>query len=382
MQRKKQVSNHVQQTADSTSQFSDERSTVDMPQGLSNGGDGTVARAIDCALDIIDAYECGPEFYENLDAYLIERWFLEEHPALARKLVARNLMERFRQCLDAHCEKLAAAGDIADLFLDRASYSRNTAREYDTERFFPGVVQKVARAELQFDELPWTVALMVDRFKRRSNMIGHMARHENYRIALHRRFPNMHVDFPNLEEIHSAPAGTTQLLARHDFPGSLHFCTSERYALVVRATPGMQANALIYGNFPRSMTLKLENGAVEVWVTFSDNNFAIPLLRNEDALLRFRNFLPVMFVLDDTVLVIEYEWNTMAFGRSILSRARRIHAEQHASLEYKKPFDDFKRDSPDCILVSEIPPIATEADSSYEMGDCEQDDDDLDEIPF
>jgi hypothetical protein len=88
-----------------------------------------------------------------------------------------------------------------------------------------------------------------------------------------------------------------------------------------------------------------------------------------------------VFVLDDTVLVIEYEWNTMAFGRSMLASARRIHAEQHASLGYKKSVDDFKRDAPDCILVSEIPPIATEPDSSYETDDCELDDD-LDEIPF
>jgi hypothetical protein len=125
---------------------------------------------------------------------------------------------------------------------------------YDAERFFPGVVQKVVRGELQFEELPWTVALMVDRFRRRRQLIGHMVRHENHRIALHRRFPNRHVDFPNLEEIHSAPAGTTQLFARHDFPGRLHFCTGERYALVVRATPGMQKDALIYGPLPRSMT--------------------------------------------------------------------------------------------------------------------------------
>ena len=326
-----------------------------------------VQRALECAIELIDTYECGPEFYENLDAPVLEQWFMHDHPALARKLVATSSTDTFRQHLDSYCRKLAAAGDIADLFLNRTCYARFGSRKYDTERFFPGVVQQVARDELQFDELPWTVALMADRFSRRSHMQSHVVRHENYRIALHSLYRASPVDWPALEDVQSAPAGTTYLLRRDEFPAYLHFCTLEKYALVVKASPGTREDSLIYGPRPSFSTVESESGVIESWLTFSNGRFTIPMLRNEDTLLLFRNFLPVMFILDDGILLIEYEWNTMAFGRLLLENARHVHATQRAGNAFFEPLVNFKKKHPNCIVVSDVRPMSPEPEAAFEL---------------
>jgi hypothetical protein len=141
----------------------------------------------------------------------------------------------------------------------------------------------------------------------------------------HSRLPSDGWDWCDLAQVKSADDRTAFLLRKEHFPQHLGWSTRERYALVLNVSPETIASKLIDKAYPSYIDARTNStGKVIPCCHLRDGAPAIPFLENLSTLKLFRRFIPVIYLLANERLLIEYEWSMMANGNLCLREAREI----------------------------------------------------------
>jgi hypothetical protein len=291
--------------------------------------DSLIQRAMDYARKLIDVYESGPHFYANLDSTILEKWLSEDWPEIIEGLNEENNLEAFRRNLKDYCNLLSAAGAIADSFLDETlDYAQGEYWDFDVEQFFPGLHHRVQLVEVKkLEQLPSIIAVLVDKFARKR----HAPLRDNDHYYPHSRLRSDGWDWCDLAQVKSTDDRTAFLLRKEHFPQHLGWSTRERYALVLNVSPETIASKLIDKAFPSYIDARTNStGKVIPCCHLRDGAPAIPFLENLSTLRLFRRFIPVIYLLANEPLLIEYEWSMMANGNLYLREAREIE-DRYAS---------------------------------------------------
>ncbi len=279
---------------------------------------------MDYVRKLIDVYECGPHFYANLDSTILERWLSEDWPELIEGLKEEEAaLEAFRKNLGDYCSRLSVAGAIADAFLNETlDYEQGWYWDFDVERFFPGLHRRVQLGRVKkLEQLPPIIAVLVDKFARER----YAPLHDNNKYHRHSRLRSDGWDWCDLAEAKNADNRTAFLLREEHFPEQIGWKTHERYALVLNVSPETSASTLIHkSSSPYIGARTNSSGKVIPCCRLPDGAPAIPVLENLSTLRLFRRFIPVIYLLDNEPLLIEYEWSMMANGNWYLKEAREI----------------------------------------------------------
>jgi len=291
--------------------------------------DSLIQNAMDCVSKLIDVYESGPHFYANLDSTMLERWLSEDWPELIEALTEEATLEAFRRNLIDYCSRLSAAGAIADSFLgETLDYEQGGYWDFDVERFFPGLHRRVLFGKVKkLEQLPPIIAVLVDKFARKRRTP--LRDSDNY--YPHSRLPSDGWDWCDLAQVKSADDRTAFLLRKAHFPQHLGWSTRERYALVLNVSPETIASKLIDKAYPPHIDARTNSsGTVIACCHLRDGAPAIPFLENLPTLTLFRRFIPVIYLVANEPLLIEYEWSMMANGNLYVREAREIE-DRYAS---------------------------------------------------
>jgi hypothetical protein len=280
--------------------------------------------ALDCATELIWLFENGPKFYENLDATVIEQWIFETHPDLRDTLDAKGRLDTFRAELSRYCRKLSAAGSLANEILGKGKYLGNMANIPQCDEFFPGFLLTVhQRPEHEWeDRVSAPVAELCGKWRNRVPY-EYPARHDTERAAPYSRIADVGFEWLDLEKVRaSRGTATAYLLGKDSFPAHLGHMTLERFVLVISAPCDVVFKSLRRSDCTDFYPVESLEGSTQWVVSFGDGSLTIPLLQHEELLLSFRNRVPVLFLLDDDMLFVEYDWNPMAFGREYIETAK------------------------------------------------------------
>ncbi|SFU25539.1 hypothetical protein [Paraburkholderia aspalathi] len=291
--------------------------------------DSLIQNAMDYVSKLIDVYESGPHFYANLDSTILERWLSEDWPELIEALTEEATLEAFRRNLIDYCSRLSAAGAIADSFLgETLDYEQGGYWDFDVERFFPGLHRRVLFGKVKkLEQLPSIIAVLVEKFTRKC----HVRIYDNNKYPRYSRLPSEGWDWCDLAQVKHADDRTAFLLRKEHFPIQLGWETHERYALVLNASPGTSASTLIDHSSPFHIApLTNSSGKVIACCRPTEGVTAIPFLENHSTLTLFRRFIPVIYLLPNGPLLIQYEWSMMATGNLYVREAREIE-DRYAS---------------------------------------------------
>ncbi|WP_343654356.1 hypothetical protein [Paraburkholderia caribensis] len=275
--------------------------------------------AIRLAFRLLLEFYDSPSFscYAPLDIAVAERWMSEDHEHIIDELERAGALEGFRRDLATYCQKLSAAGALANEFVSGTPDDENV--ETDTELFFPGVREQIENRKIeQLYELPTLVAILADRLTCRTSYLHN----QESLTPPHSRHRPMRWALCDIEKATAGPKDVAYLVQIKDAPSLLVRYTREPYILVVNAQPGTTVRSLTRGTFYGYEDIEIGPGRYQRHLTFSKGMLAIAALPNEEALLLFRRYLPVIYLLHNEVRVVEYEWNPVAYGRSVLEKAR------------------------------------------------------------
>ncbi|TXC80599.1 hypothetical protein [Paraburkholderia azotifigens] len=312
-------------------------SVVDALRSQEAEAEYLVRSAMDYVNELIRVNEGRWIFYRNINASLLEQWLKDDHPNLHRCVIRIGAYDVFKQQLLEYCGRFSAARALAQRYLISYFWSLQTSlvmpfrleeggdreeiyelSDVDTESYFPGVASDIDSGRLTHTEdLPTMVALLVDRFLR----LRHSNRHNNARIALHTRLTEQCGRWSDWGKVNDAPLGTAFLVKRRAFSEELYSLTSERYVLVMRMPEDTTLDFLIQGaRVARLVDTSCEQP--EHYLALSEGRIAIPVLRNDELLLKFRNFIPIVFLVGEKMWLVEYEWNPTAYGNDFIDDVR------------------------------------------------------------
>ncbi|TXC79092.1 hypothetical protein [Paraburkholderia azotifigens] len=307
--------------------------------------------AMRIAIPLLHEFYDSPSFsfYGPLDATVAERWVREDYGHVMDYVEAAGALEGFRRLLDTYCRKLSAAGALANEFI--AGRTDEEDIETDTDLFFPGVRDQIAKRKLErSDELPVLVAMLADRLACRASYL----QHQNSLTPPHSRHRPMRWPPCDVERAKAGPSDVAYLLRTRDAPSLLTRYTREPYMLVVNARPGTTLRSLTRSTFHGYHDIEIELGRYQRYLTFSKGMLAIAALPNEQTLLLFRRFLPVIYLLQDEIRVVEYEWNPVAYGRLVLEKARVFDSSWDDCVGSTEVSSDRSITRPRRMLISEI----------------------------
>jgi hypothetical protein len=311
----------------------DNADIVSDPRSQSAEAEDLVRNAMDYVRELIRVNEGHWNFYRNVNPSILEQWLKDDHPNLHRCVIRVGAYDAFKEQLLEYCGRLSAATALAEMYFERYSwsvpfslvtpfrfkeYGRETMYEPSsvaTEGFFPGVASNIENGRLPcLEELPAMVALLVDRLLR----IRHATRHHNAYIALHSILTDCFAKWCDLEKVRESSVGTAFVMSRRAFSEELFDLTPERYALVMRMPADTSVDSLVRGARV-ARYVDSRGGQAKDCLAFSDGKVAIPVLRNEELLLKFRNFIPIVLLVGEEMLLVEYEWNPTAFGSDFIA---------------------------------------------------------------
>jgi hypothetical protein len=279
--------------------------------------------ALRIAIALLNEFYDSPSFsyYAPLDATVAERWVREDYEHILDQVESAGTLEDFRGALGRYCRKLSAAGALANEFASGRLGDENMDAE--TEVFFPGLFDRITNGHIQQpDELPALVAMLADRLACRASYL-------HYPDSLtppHSRHRTMRWALCDVETAKSGPSNIAYLLPTGNAPSLLARYTREPYMLVVNAKPGTSVWSLTRSTSYGYHDIEIGPGRFQRHLTFSKGMLAISASPNEGTLLLFRRYLPVIYLLPNEIRVVEYEWNPVAYGRSVLEKARAFDA--------------------------------------------------------
>jgi hypothetical protein len=311
--------------------------------------------AMRIAIPLLLGFYDSPSFsyYAPLDATVAERWVREDYDYIMDHVEGAGALDMFRQALETYCRKLSAAGALANEFVAGRPDDENI--DTDIEPFFPGLLEQIATRKIErSDELPALVAMLADRLMCRASY----RHHQDGLPPLHSRLRLMRWSLRDLNTVKNGPTNFAYLLRTKDAPGLLKSYTREPYMVVINARIGTTVRSLTRSAFYCYEDIETEPGRYERYLTFSKGTLAIAAIRNEQTLLLFRRHIPVVYVLENEIRIVEYEWNPVLYGRSVLEKAKAFQeagGDDTATTEY--PCLGTNVSHPKRMLISEIRPM-------------------------
>ncbi|SDJ36689.1 hypothetical protein SAMN04487926_14541 [Paraburkholderia steynii] len=274
--------------------------------------------ALSYADDLIRRFECGPDFYRSLDSAIIEQWLFEDYPDLRETLSIDGAMNAFRIGLVQRCRMHQAAAMLASMFVD---VPIGAVRPVDSliaacEEFFPGWLS-IIMTEPRWKwsaTLPGPIAELRRNWPERESLRAHDS---GRRVPYSRRS-----DWLCIDAMDDGQHGVTAyLLEGPTFPASMRWCTRERCALAVHAPAGATVESLA-GWDGVALAVSGDGQQASLDLSFGLGTLSLSATEHGAVLLRFRNRVPVVYMLEGEHLLVEYEWNPIAFGREYLRLAR------------------------------------------------------------
>ncbi|WCM24167.1 hypothetical protein NDK50_25380 [Paraburkholderia bryophila] len=274
--------------------------------------------ALSYAADLIRRFECGPDFYSSLDPAIIEHWVFEDYPEVRETLRYDGALDAFSVGLVRRCRMLQAAAMLVSVIVKGPVGAARPDGSVIAacNEFFPGwwstVMTKAEWAWLAM--LPGPIAELRVKWLERESFRAHDSGH---RVASSRSS-----GWLCLDTIDEGQSGVTAyLLEREAFPVHLKFCTQERCALAVHAPAGATIESLTGWNRV-ALAVYGDGNKASLVLSFGFGTLSLSATDHEEVLLKFRNRLPVIYLLEGEQLLVEYEWNPIAFGREYLRLAK------------------------------------------------------------
>lgn len=313
--------------------------------------DNPVEWAVLYAANLIRQFECGPDFFSNLDASVIEDWVFSDYPVLLETLRSDDSLAEFRSGLSQHCRMLKGAALLANEILLRRHglLSPLPALSPECEEFFPGWVSKIeTKPEWTWHaQLPGAVAELRGKWANEEFFNSH----HSDEIVPHSLISRGESPVETCEDRQSI---TAHVLERNDFPLTLKFSTQERFAFFIRLPADVNIETLTKYNQTALAVHERESDGVSVWdLSLGNGVLSIPLLEHEAILTRFRARLPVIYERDGELLVVEYDWNPLAFGHQYIGMAKIWPPAEGATAGLR--------------LVTKLPPEAMRIERAYPM---------------
>jgi hypothetical protein len=307
--------------------------------------------AMRIAIPLLLEFYDSPSFsyYAPLDVTVAEIWVREDYEHIVDYLESAGALDVFRQAFNTYCRKLSAAGALANEFVAGRPDDENL--DTDTEPFFPGLLEQIVTRKIErSDELPALVAMLADRLKCRASY----RHHQDGLAPLHSRLRLMRWSLCDLEAVRVGPTNCAYLLRTKDAPGLLKSYTREAYIIVVNARTGTTVRSLASSAFYSYEDIEIEPGRYERYLTFSKGTLAIAAIRNEKTLLLFRRHLPVVYVLEHEIRIVEYEWNPVLYGRSVLEEARTSDSAWNNGVPLEQSSSNRRAPHSKRMLISDI----------------------------
>ncbi|REG52231.1 hypothetical protein B0G80_8773 [Paraburkholderia sp. BL6669N2] len=236
------------------------------------------------------------------------------------------------------CSELTEAGAIADELLGCGHYAYWKAFELQGEPRFTGLFSNVCHLSPRqlYGQLPPMVARLYDRFGRRIRN----SRLESQRVAPYSRLAASGCEWCDLTKVRASDEEIAYLLRHEHFPSQVANMTLEGFAIVVPVKRDIKLDELTRHAEAGLGRNRSKSGMDDFVLSYSEDMLTIPLLRHEETFLKFRDKLPVIFLLKDEIVLVEYDWNPMAFGRRFISEARQVEASTHPHKELYPPDQD------------------------------------------
>jgi hypothetical protein len=277
--------------------------------------------AMEMAKELVAVHEGEPKFYENLDPGLIEAWFFEDYPEAKPALENQGTLHSFREKLAHFCVRMAAASSFAQVLLwGFPADTRADVKATFPELQYPRVVDVDSR---WFASLPVEVAVLYDRLRRERIR----DKFDSSRVAQYSRVNVDRWSAFDLAQVRAADKNTAYVLNSVDWPIGLPNPTHEKVILVISAAPETSSQQLTWLDQSRNVISVAQDGAAEAAASFADDQLVLPLARHEDFFRRLRSRLPVLYVFEDHVLLVEYKWNLIEAGPHAFEEARNEDAK-------------------------------------------------------
>lgn len=280
----------------------------------SNAGTPTIAsqatlrKAIGLAASLLDKFGNSLQFYQHIEAAVVERWMHESFPGVVRELENHHIYAEFRVQLGEYLENLRSASFDAEYIIEHGSVV--AADDEEIYIAFSGLMSRIpAGAAMQLDEKSLLLALMVDKHSRSRSRIRHsypaqsVARHSD--IWIRERAWGWC-------DIRTAGAETSDigyLLPREHYPPALRNRTDEQYVLAINTPYAIDPLVLVTPRELETVNLAVDERCEEQSLVLGGCPFLIPLVANEETLALFRNHLSVLYLRNGGQLLVEYPWN-------------------------------------------------------------------------
>ncbi|WP_144141190.1 hypothetical protein [Paraburkholderia sp. BCC1884] len=274
--------------------------------------------ALKVAKDLICIHEGGPAFYENLDSRIIAQWLFDDFPEVVSQLGKQGTMESFRAKLTHFCTRMTAASAYAQT-LNRGYPvdTRADLKETFSELQFP---RQIDVDKEWMAPLPIEVAVLYDRLRRH-------ALRSRYETAPHERFSLDGWSEFDLPQVRAAGNNAGYVLDSKHWPFGVFNLTSESVSLVVAAPQGATDYNLVWQDECVCLLSEAQDGTIETAESFAGGRLVLPLVRHEQFFRRLRSRLPVLYVFEDHVLLVEYKWNLVEAARLRFEEARNEDAK-------------------------------------------------------
>ncbi|MEI6001983.1 hypothetical protein H3V53_34100 [Paraburkholderia bengalensis] len=274
--------------------------------------------AVFYAANLIRTFGTVPDFYQNLDESTIEKWVFEDYPELFETLSDDKTLEEFRVGLSKYCRMLKGAALLANEILlhRRGLLSPLPALSPECKEFFPGWASRIlTEPEWSWhSQLPGPIAELRGRWATSEFFNPH----ESDEIVPHSQLPR---GGNTNETSESRRSITAHALERDDFVTSLKAATQERLAFFISLPVDVDIESLMKVD-RTTLAVHESNDDTSAWhLSFGGGVLSIALLEHEEILSRFRARLPVIYERDGELLVVEYAWSPVTFGREFITKA-------------------------------------------------------------
>lgn len=279
-------------------------------------GDAVELWALERAKMLVAIHEGEPAFYENLDASIVEQWLFDDYPKLLEALKLEQALDSFRAELANFCARMTAAGAYTQFLLTGwLPETRANIQATFPELNYPRRISVDSRWNAQ---LPAEMATLYDRRRREaldaSWPSDHGARHERFGLHV--------LDGFDLAKIRESSSDTGYVFSSDLWRNWFHQ-SREKAMLVVRPPAGMTESSCTSSKFSSTRCVEMPDGTIEAVAVFAGGDLLVPLARHESFFRQLRSRLPVLYVFDDFLLLVEYEWNLIEFGTAQFERLRR-----------------------------------------------------------
>jgi hypothetical protein len=269
------------------------------------------------AARLIARHEGGDEFYRRLDAETVFQWLLCDHSALRETPELQGIHQELLDAVGRYCDELSRANaEVGELMVDSYFFGvphRDVSLTSWLTRMSPFETTKPLAALSTLPE-----RLLIGRQREKLRLLKHDSQsHPPHSWFLFEEFDG--IDF---EKMRSTSNGTAFQLDVDGLPPYPAQLVCENVALAVVVHPDVSVEKLIRPGLGVTSRTQWADSKTETRFVIANGLIEFSVSKFENFLLQLRSRLPVFFVFEDRVLLVEYNWNLIGHGRDELLSAR------------------------------------------------------------